>query len=297
MPGKMEFNRIVRIVIVGIAVATVLFSLTEPRQGQARPTAGADAPQTSAADPQSFETASIRPSGQATRGTPVDVMQVTPGGRWTASAVSARKLMETAFDVKPFQISGGPAWLVSQRYEITAKAETPSISPEQLKVLLQSLLADRFKMKFHRETKELPIYAMVVGKDGHKLQKSAKEPEAGQTGSIRMTGAGLVGQMVEVSAIPNALTRLLDRPVVDMTAIKGYYDFTLQIPPEVMMARRMQAANVTVNDGSMLPSAPSGSAIFKAVEDQLGLKLEPKKSPFEILVIDSIEKIAGNHCP
>ena len=118
MRAKLELIRFVRIVLIGMAMATVLFSLTELRQGRAQSPAGAAASQTSAADPQSFEVASIRPSGQVTRGTPLDVMQVTPGGRWTASTLSVSKLMQTAYDVKPFQISGGPSWLDKERYDI-----------------------------------------------------------------------------------------------------------------------------------------------------------------------------------
>jgi uncharacterized protein (TIGR03435 family) len=106
-------------------------------------------------------------------------MGLSPGGRYTASGVTVKMLIQQAYDLKDYQISGGPSWISTERYDIVAKAETPNITREQLRVLLQSLLAERFNLKIRRETKQLPIYALVVAKNGPKLNKSETQPGAG----------------------------------------------------------------------------------------------------------------------
>ncbi len=102
----------------------------------------------------------------------------SPGGRWTASGITVGILIQQAYDVRDYQISGLPSWVNSERYDIVAKADTPNITRENLKVLLQSLLAERCNLKLHRETKELPTYELVVGKNGHKLHLSEIQPAA-----------------------------------------------------------------------------------------------------------------------
>ena len=149
-------------------VLAMLFGIVNPQPGPARSQTEAGQKQSGAAQPaseapKSFEVASIEPSAGDGRMLQIGI---SPGGRWTAMGVSAKMLIEQAYDVRDFQISGGPGWLSSERYDIVAKAETPNIGREQMKVLLQSLLADRFKLQLHRETRELPIYALVVGKGG-----------------------------------------------------------------------------------------------------------------------------------
>jgi uncharacterized protein (TIGR03435 family) len=176
----MQGNRILRRVggyaFPGIVILSALVSLDEPL-GQAQSQAGAAAQQAQAAAPKSFEVASIKPSAPIANGMMMVRMGTSPGGRWTASGVTVSMLIQQAYDIRDYQISGGPGWLTTERYDIVAKAELPDLDRETLKVLLQSLLAERFALKVHRETKELPIYTLVVGKDGHKLHKSEIQPE------------------------------------------------------------------------------------------------------------------------
>lgn len=296
---------------IGMAVLTVLLSMAYPRHGQAQQQAGAAAQQTQAGAPAlSFEVASIKPSegdGHMVR------IQTSPGGRYTASGVNLRMLIQQAYDVKDFQISGGPAWISSTPFDIVAKAENPDVNREQVKLMLQSLLAERFHLKFHRETRELPVYALVVGKNGHKLHLSeiqpntdgtpAKSPGAGDpaapggAGSAKPAGAmmrmgrgQLDAQMTPIAALANMLAQQLGRPVIDKTDLKGSYDFKLEWTPDETAHRLIGGGGADAPP----PADSSGPSVFTAVQEQLGLRLESQKGPVEILVIDSVEKPSGN---
>ncbi len=168
---------IVRFAAAGTVMLTALVSIQAPlgRDGSQ----AAASQQVQAAAPQSFEVASIKPSAPQQAGIMRVTMGTAPGGRYTASGVTVKMLIQQAYDVKDYQISGGPSWISSERYDINAKAETPDVSREQMRVLLQSLLAERFNLKIHRETKELPIYSLVVAKNGPKLKVSEIQPGAG----------------------------------------------------------------------------------------------------------------------
>lgn len=199
MQIKLESKRVLRCIAAGIAILTVVFSLNESPLGMAQSQAGAAAPL-------SFEVASIKPSA-AENGVFMVRIGTSPGGRWTATGITVGMLIQQAYDVKDYQISGAPSWLNSERYDIVAKADTPNITRDMAKVLLQSLLAERFKLQIHRETKELPIYALLVGKNGHKLHESEVKPatqsdsqppnpsKPAQTGG---GGGGVAGGLVSV---------------------------------------------------------------------------------------------------
>jgi uncharacterized protein (TIGR03435 family) len=202
-------------------------------------------------------------------------MRLDPG-RLTCSNVSLHKLMVESYDVKDYQVSG-PDWLNTEIYDITATLP-PGTTGDDVRVMIQSLLADRFKLSFHRESKELPVYALVVGKGGSKLQ----EVEFGR-GSTSGSPGHLEATRIAIRNLTEFLSRQTGRPVLDMTGLKGFYNFTLNFTPEAS------------------PSAPSpetpivesavGPSLFTAVQEQLGLKLEPRKAPVEILVVDHAEKI------
>ncbi len=262
--------------------------------------------QPDSAGPQSFEVASIKPSSGDGRMVQIGV---SPGGRWTARGVTAKMLIQQAYNVRDFQITGGPGWLSSDGYDIVAKAETPNISREQMGPLLQSLLAERFKLQFHRETRELPQYALVVGKGEPKMHLSEIQPEldsrglpkeppaAGAAGPrkgamIRMGRGQLNAQMASISVFAQMLAQQLGRPVVDKTGLKGFYDFELQWTPD----ENERGMGLGIGDGreSPPPIDSSGPSIFTALQEQLGLRLEGAKGPVPIVVIDRIEKPTGN---
>jgi uncharacterized protein (TIGR03435 family) len=240
--------------------------------------------------------------------------------------MNMKSLLMNAFDVKNFQISG-PAWLDTERFDITATMP-PNTTKEQFRVMLQNLLAERFKLTVHRDAKELPMYSLTVAKGGSKMKESAdvatpkddvdqpppplpSEPKIGADGfpilpprpagspiaMIIMNGrARLIAQQNTMQELADRLTGLTNRPVTDATALKAKYDFTLTFSPEGMngpmgpIAPPPGPGGVIGAPGAGTPEAESLPDIFGAVQAQLGLKLEPKKGPVEMIVIDHIEK-------
>jgi uncharacterized protein (TIGR03435 family) len=201
------------------------------------------------------------------------------GSRVTVSTITLTRLISMAYEVKTYQISGGPSWAgdASTAYDIEARGDgTPTVG--QAHVMLQALLADRFQLKMHRETKELPVYDLVVAKNGPKMKESAADATAsvdvrgGATGSRQLTYTKM-----SMAGLATGITSDAGRPVIDKTGLTGNYSFALEW---------------TV-DGTPADVA-TGPSLFTAVEEQLGLKLESSRAPTEILVIDHAEKPAGN---
>jgi len=194
--------------------------------------------------------------------------------------VSLKQCIETAFDVKDYSLSG-PSWLDSVRFDILAKppaASMPSEStaalPPDFNGMLRTLLVDRFKLEFHRETKVLSAYALTVDKKGSKVQPVEGKDGRGGWGSGR-------GQIdvhgLTMAGFADVLSANLDRPVKDLTDLKGVFEFKLKwIPGDTVSAE-------TDN--------PAAASLFAAVQEQLGLKLEARKLAIEILVIDHVEKV------
>jgi len=219
-----------------------------------------------------FEVASIKPAPPGAGNT---TMKFEPGGRFRATGAPLNALIQLAYGVKDFQVSGRPTWADSESYEsydvVAQPAAGVTLNRDQLKVAIQALLADRFKLKFHRETKDLPIYSLVVGKNGPKLTKNIDAPGPGAT-----IGSGqLKGSKISMSILADLLAQLLDRTVRDDTGISGDFDVKLNWDPG-------QTANM------------DGPSIFTALQEQLGLKLNAQKGPVEILIIDSAERPSGN---
>jgi len=231
-----------------------------------------------------------------------------PGGRFVATNATLKMLMGTAWRVRDFQISGGPGWAGTDRWNIEAKAEAGSIPPPTgppdptvvppLMLMLQSLIEDRFQLKMHRETKELPVYEIVVARGGPKIKPSEDQspPSPGQPqrggpmprGSMRMGRGDLEANGVPVSNFILGLSQQLGRPVIDKTGLKGLYDFKLQWTPEF-------GQGPIVPGGPEPPPPPAdGPSIFTAIQEQLGLRLESTKGPVEVLVIDSVQKPSEN---
>jgi len=263
-----------------------------------------------------FEVASIRPSGPILSA--ADAAQIgvhIDGARVNLTKLSLNDCLAFAYKVKLHQISG-PEWMASERFDINAKLPAGS-KGDHIPEMIQALLTDRFGMKFHREMKDFPVYALVVGKTGLKMKESPSDPPAdpaderkgfdltsstSQTGTTINYGNGMymtfgdnsfVGRKLPASAMADTLARFVDRPVIDMTELKGNYDFTLQFTPEdfgAMMMRAVLAAGITLPPEAMkLIDASNGDSLFIALET-LGLKLEKRKAPIEVLVIDHIEK-------
>lgn len=234
-----------------------------------------------------FEVASIRPTifpkgtfGFSSGGPAV---LKTSGNTVTATFTTIRSLLMYAYGVSDYQIvSGGSPrdapW--SDFYEIAAKTLGESApNQDQLRQMLQGLLADRFQLKLHRETRELPVYNLIVGKSGSKLKESAPDTKPG--GNLRQ---GPVTRIQFSNRPISDLVRSLnlsysDRPVLDKTGLEGGYDFTLEFSA---------VSKGDLADGATPDTNPIGASIFRAVQEQLGLKLKPAKEPTEVLVIDYV---------
>ncbi len=239
--------------------------------------------------PAVFEVASIRPADPSRRGMSI---HLAPGGRYEAAGMSLKLLVENAFDLHDFQVYGGPAWVTSAKYDILAKGPDGDSSEtakqrRAVRQRLQSLLADRFQFKCHTVTKNLPIYAMVIAKGGPKLARVNDNDMS----SMTMGGRQLSAEAVSMPLLAENLSSLVKRVVQDRTGLPGQYRLTLQWTPDdvqTVAAGVSQGANQTLSSGADSPS------IFTAMQEQLGLKLEPRKGPVEILVIDHVEKPSEN---
>jgi uncharacterized protein (TIGR03435 family) len=241
---------------------------------------------------QEFEAASIKPSAPQAMGMNRIGIQMLPGGRISMTGVTVKMMIQQSYGVRDFQIVGGPSWMGSDRYDITAKPEGAA-TPDQVKLMTQALLADRFKLKFHRETKELPTYALAVAKGGPKFHASEVVPEGSDKpkgtrisigrGQLSLQGAAMV-------ALANQLGQILGRSVIDKTELTGNYDFKLEWTPDESLQSTAGAAGAEGHPAADM----TGPSIFIAVQDQLGLKLESTKGPVEILVIERAEKASEN---
>jgi uncharacterized protein (TIGR03435 family) len=257
--------------------------------------------QSTAARPE-FEAASIKPNTSGARG----IMIRPVGGRFTATNITLRMLILYAYKVRNFELSGGPGWIDSDRYDITAKAEDGRSAEDQLQLMTQRLLEDRFELVVHRETKEMPVYVLLSGKNGPKLPEanqkgcSALDPnspppwspgQAPPCGAFRMGPNHIEGWKIDMPLFVGALSDIVGRPVMDKTGFTGTFDVHLEFTPEGTAF----AGGLPGMPGG-LPQGidTSGPSIFTAAQERLGLKLESQKAPAEILVIDHAEKPSEN---
>ncbi len=270
----------------------------------------AQSPRTIGAPLPSFEVASVK----ANHSGPPGIRIMLLPGRVTASA-AVKPLIAFAYGIRDFQLSGGESWISSETYDIDAKEDDlrveelqklpPDQSLQQIRLMVQSLLADRFKLKVSHETKDLPEYALVVAKSDPKL----KEAKPGDTypngirgpdgraypGTMRMERGKLTGQALPMASLAIILSKQLGRTVLDQTGLKGKYDIALQWTPDESPAAMFSGA-AGAKPAADNPASPesSGPSIFSALQEQLGLKLESTKGPVEVLVIDHIERPSEN---
>jgi uncharacterized protein (TIGR03435 family) len=254
---------------------------------------------------QSFEVASIKPAAPVQGSRIMIGSRGGPGtadpGQMTFTNASIEDLIESAYNVKSYQITG-PAWLESARFDVIARVPAGT-TKEQSRIMMQNLLADRFKLVVHHSSKEASVYALVVAKGGLKLKESANETAAapgtvpgGMTmmiapgGKMRMAATGTT-----IAKFLDALGMQLDRPIIDATGLTGKYDITLDFAPDpAILQAKMAAMGVAPPPGLVQDSGtqdPNGAAtIFSALPDQLGLRLEARKGPVDLLVVDSVQK-------
>jgi uncharacterized protein (TIGR03435 family) len=186
-----------------------------------------------------------------------------------------------AYGVKVAQLPGGPKWAETERYDIEAAARGPAAEP-QLMAMLQTLLKERFKLDFHRETRMVPGYAMTVLKTGLKLHEVEPGP-----GHVNLHRNSMDGQRVSMAELAQTLSDLLGTPVLDATAIPGVFDFRLTWTPHTDVPR--PGLSDEDAERTVLPE-DSTPSVFAAIQEQFGLKLEARKAPLDVLVIDRAQK-------
>lgn len=263
----------------------------------------------SANTPLTFEVASVKPSALSGPGPVPMQIQMMPGGGLRANNVTLILLLTLAYDVRDFQITGGPSWLASERYDIQARSGSASDAPasadamrnmtdeqrktyqEQMRQRLRALLADRFQLVIHHETKEVPVYALVVAKGGPRFQE-AKEG-APNNGRMRLGRGEVNGDGVQMDFVAQVLSNQVRRPVLNRTGLKGKYDIKLTWTPDMPQGFGPPGAPPPGVEAPPPPD-PNGPTIFTAVQEQLGLKLESQKGPVDMIVIDRAEKASAN---
>jgi len=269
-----------------------------------------------------FEVASVKPAAPQPMGRLRGSVEGGPGtpapGRIRFTDMPLRVLIMRAYNVQQFQVSG-PSWMDSQRFDIIAKVPDGS-SKEDTRIMLQNLLADRFKLKLHKGSKEAAIYELVVAKGGLKLQEAAptaavpaeggggaysgaprgkdgllKTPQ-GQVGiQARANGRmRMQGDAVTMDRLTEVLGMVVGRPVVDKTGLMGTYAVMLDFSAEGMgLGPKGPAPGEGGGNPADAPrnSDDSGSTIFTALQEQLGLKLESRRGPVDLLIVESVEKV------
>jgi len=226
---------------------------------------------------QTFAVASIRPSAGQVQFEHDGKTEITPG-TMTMRDVTLGTCIKFAYGVQDSQVLG-PEWLQSEHFDILAKADSP-VAEDQLKLMMQALLADRFKLSFHRQSKELSAYAMTVAKGGAKLKESTPETKPFRENSA----VGTIAKAMTMKEWADFISGPLQTPVVDMTGLKGRYDFSLDFTAYLPGGEKVM--NVAFDNANGI--------MIAAMQGELGLKLESGKETVEVLVIDHVEKPSAN---
>jgi uncharacterized protein (TIGR03435 family) len=245
---------------------------------------GCAAAQTTAA-PQTFDVASIHIHNTETDGHH-HILNDPAESHFRTVNLALRDLIQFAYGLPDSQILGGPAWLDSIMFDIDAKsdplvdAQLRALPTEQARrqkqMMVQALLADRFQLKAHQETRQLPVYALVVTKDGPKFKPAKVNGTTVDTGRTRLH---IAGSDDTIGILSRELAQVLGRVVLNQTGLSGRYDLSLRW---------------TADDDPTPPSPDTPPGIFAAIQEQLGLKLESTKGPVPVLVVDSVERPSPN---
>ncbi|OFV92181.1 MAG: hypothetical protein A3G76_17000 [Acidobacteria bacterium RIFCSPLOWO2_12_FULL_65_11] len=242
-------------------------------------------PMAANADP-AFEVATIKPSNPDAQGKIITVR----GRQVITINTTLNDLITFAYGLHARQITTGPAWLETEKYDVTGLPDTAGQpSTAQLRTMVQKLLADRFKLAFHRDKRELAVYALVVGAKGPMLTRSAGDPNGLPAMLFRGPGA-LPARNVTMADFASVMQAVVvDRPVVDQTGLSGRFDFTLTWTPDESQFATM---GIRVPPPTADASAPPG--LFTAIHEQLGLKFDSTRAPVDVMVVDRVERPSEN---
>ena len=296
---QLNLGRMALLAVVGALAVAAPFSLGVLRSTQVL-ARGQDAP----ADIPKFDVVSIKPNKS---GEMRIMMRILPDG-FNMEGVPTQLMLAQAFNVENDRIVGAPAWVQTDHYDIQAKVapeDAPKLDKlgrEQRFAMLQPLLEERFNLKFHHETREMPVYLLVVAKGGSKLKPA--DPAFGADGSHRMPGmmmspGGLEAHGAQLDMLAHVLSGQVGRTIIDKTGLTGSYDFSLHFTPQNMPPGMGPGPGAGPGGGSPGADAPpppdtSGPDLLTALQEQLGLKLESEKGPVDVIVIDHIDKPSEN---
>ncbi len=255
--------------------------------------------------PLKFEVASVKANKSGSQRSP---SMIQPGGRFTATNNTVRALILNAYEIPPYLLSGGPSWIDSEAYDVDAKPADGTIPPgvrgrplwDKTRAMLRALLADRFHLEMRRETRDMPVYEISVAKNGPKLTKSTRDCSAGESACHGFSGnpRRLSAMGADMADLASVLTQYAGRPVLDKTGISGVFDFLLQWN---VFYGRPQPAQTTgetprppSRDEGPMPDPDSLPDLATALDRQLGLKLESRKGPVDVYVIERVERPSVN---
>ena len=265
-----------------------------------------------------FEVASVKPSegsgAMITGNSRVRVGIQIDGAQVHCNSLSLKDYIRIAYQVQEYQVNG-PEWMASERFDIHAKL--PEGSRGQFRDMLKNLLEDRFQLKLHRASKEFPVYAVTAAKSGLKLKESALDPETegdGGHGAVNVSAEGSAAgttvrygrgaylsladnkfeaKKLTMAQLAESIARFAERPVIDQTGIQGTYDITLELTPEeyrTLLIRMAVSAGVNLPPEALrLLQGSSDESLFKGLQ-AVGLKLESRRAPIDVLVVDSVSK-------
>jgi uncharacterized protein (TIGR03435 family) len=248
-----------RLLLVGAALAVCTFSQDAPSPP--------------------FEVVSIKPTPDP----PIRTGMFPTPGTLTVNNYSLKRLILETRRIKNYQLSGGPPWIDSDHYDIVGKASGKASFSELLKMLIP-MMEDRFQLKFHRETRDLPVYALTLAKGGSKMQPAT---DASKSFGIYPSEAitEIKAFRLDMRSFANILSGQLDRLVTNETGLAGEFQFNLRYVSDLLAKQP---------DNAEAPSDPNAASIFAALQEQLGLKLDARKAPIEVIVIDHAERPAAN---
>jgi uncharacterized protein (TIGR03435 family) len=283
---KMMTMRIARIVVTAVLLATALQARGSP-QGPTAP------PKSMALDANpTIAVATIKPSDPNRPGWTLG----TKGTHFFTVGTNMNDLIAFAYGVHAKQIVGGPAWFLMDKFDIEGVPDAEGKpNRDQLKSMVQGLLTDRLNLVVHHDKRELAVYVLTVAKNGPRLTKSAAPPDVSSGYGFPREGAGTTLKVMNMTmaAFVSAMQRtVLDKPVVDQTDLMDRYDFTLNWTPDDSQFIQLRETGVNMPSGTDNPNAPPG--LYTAVQEQLGLKLEPVKVLTDVIVIDHVEKPSAN---
>jgi uncharacterized protein (TIGR03435 family) len=241
-----------------------------------------------------FEVSTVKPNKEGG----MFMRRFTPDGV-SIKNIPIQVLLRDAFEVEDDRILGAPTWVNTKRFDIEARVtevdvpKLDKLTVRQRGLMLRSLLKDRFNLKFHQESRALPVYALVIAKGGSKMKQSTSDNP--MANGLRLMGAGhLESKGVAIEFLAQLLSRQLGRTILEETGLTGKYDYTLEWLPDAASPMAGVGEGGQQENRNVPPPNSSGSSLFTALQEQLGLRLESKKGPVSVIVIDHIEEPSPN---